>query len=698
MSNGSSNSREDFADRLNRLLERLMQGTVVPFVGAGISFRARLGNEYDTPVEQITVSPLTSSLVQRLASAVLNTTDWKGMSWNTIRSFLGLAAARSSQDEVLGTMPSLEEMTAGNQLGRLAEIVDWLYGPGYACTVLELHRFPELEPCPAHRYLAYLAREGILGEIITTNYDTCLEKAYRQSFGDNGYILGVGRLPHPPSVICDLQSHRRHGGVRFHSGLPKQPKLRIYKINGCARNYYTCSEEGSTPCRCLEPGKPRPTADGIILTERQLQRFRDRQWAKDLLKDRARSRSFLFNGFGSDEPQIRHNVLALVEEFQHDTSRKLTELDGAVSIAELPNAPYVVQYSPELTFSQCQVLFGYYSAHIEETNQQKALEMMLAARHLSTFTGNDCHRFDRSNQNSMKLPADLFWARIFQAVFRRLVEEQTGPGSLLESWLEQYGLRARKMRRLLLGWLYPGWSNPNQHFEALFGRCTTLFEPRTQHPSEPLLLWRWLWRMMYPADSELPSDWNLPLWINPLYILATLLLMRVLLVNEGSSEIFPPCPEGPYTGRIREIYGLGLQIFLEGNESGSVPCVYLVHEAAAIPYVLPSLPNAQDDRVPQPPPRISRLIVQIAVPTVSYLDWESRCQIVVRNHHLPGKASVDDIWVGLTVRVPAGDFLARIGKRQGNIQAALKDILPRRPKRRGAKLQDLRGGPSSDES
>lgn len=77
-------------------------------------------------------------------------------------------------------------------------------------------------------------------------------------------------------------------------------------------------------------------AERIVLTERQLQTFRDQGWAHDLFKDRARTRALLFCGFGSEEPQIRHTALALMEEFSRNG-----RVDNADDVMGLPNAPFL---------------------------------------------------------------------------------------------------------------------------------------------------------------------------------------------------------------------------------------------------------------------------------------------------------------------------------------------------------------------
>ena len=45
--------------------------------------------------------------------------------------------------------------------------------------------------------------------------------------------------------------------------------------------------------------------------ERQLQNWRERKWARDLFNDCLRSRTLVFSGFGSEEPQVRHTALQI---------------------------------------------------------------------------------------------------------------------------------------------------------------------------------------------------------------------------------------------------------------------------------------------------------------------------------------------------------------------------------------------------
>ncbi|CAE6869979.1 hypothetical protein R69746_08343 [Paraburkholderia aspalathi] len=43
--------------------------------------------------------------------------------------------------------------------------------------ILQIRDFADLDPTPAHYYLAFLVREGLISELVTTNYDCNLERA-----------------------------------------------------------------------------------------------------------------------------------------------------------------------------------------------------------------------------------------------------------------------------------------------------------------------------------------------------------------------------------------------------------------------------------------------------------------------------------------------------------------------------------------
>ena len=82
-----------------------------------------------------------------------------------------------------------------------------------------------------------------------------------------------------------------------------------------------------------------------------------------MLADRARRCALLFCGFGSEEPQVRHTALAIMDEFRDNGSGpKLAPRD----VAELPNAPTVVVHET-LGFTQAQILMAFHQAHGDTT-------------------------------------------------------------------------------------------------------------------------------------------------------------------------------------------------------------------------------------------------------------------------------------------------------------------------------------------
>ena len=238
-------------------------------------------------------------------------------------ALLDLSCLHSSTDE-----GEFVERCQNTSLDRLAEVCTWLGDPRSVCNALRIERFATLVPRPAHRYIAYLVREGLIDEIVTTNWDTCIEQALTCSFGPRVALRIDGESDGSPfHRIRRVDEYRRWGAFRRRGRGRRRPVLRLYKINGCAAAY----ERDAAA-----------EADRIALTERQLQGFRDNHWAADLFRDRARSHRLLFSGFGNAEPQIRHAVMALVQEFS-----------AFPDAARVPrHAPFVHVYGESPTFHQ----------------------------------------------------------------------------------------------------------------------------------------------------------------------------------------------------------------------------------------------------------------------------------------------------------------------------------------------------------
>lgn len=266
-----------------------------------------------------------------------------------------------------------------SKLGNLAELYLWEINKAsegdnstdpyaHLATLLRIHEYTELAPTPTHTYIAWLAREGLISEVITTNYDCNFENAYRR----------VGHRA-DADVISSLDDYRIKGAP----GTGLAPRLKVFKINGCAAKLHYTSDQ--------------KRFEKILLTERQLQQWRNRQWAADIFKDRLRSRTLFFNGFGSDEPQIHHTLQTVLDEYGDSSNNPQT---GCV--LNKPTAPIVAIYDPHPSFHQQQIVKTF--AQMHGLHAQDGDKLIL-----------------RHPAPGKNLPADTLWQAIFERVYRQLI-------------------------------------------------------------------------------------------------------------------------------------------------------------------------------------------------------------------------------------------------------------------------------------
>jgi hypothetical protein len=234
--------------------------------------------------------------------------------------------------------------------------------------LLRIVEYPKLEPTPAHNIIAKLARESLISEVITTNYDCNFEKAYEKITG-KGYA----------DVIANLNKYRELGAAS--NGVVNH--LKIFKINGCAKE--------------LGDGTDEEQCERILLTERQLQQWRNRQWAADIFKDRLRSNTLFFNGFGSDEPQIHHTLQTVLDEYS-DYSPK----NGKRTLFDTLSAPIVAIYDPHPSFHQLQIVKTYALQH--GIHPQDGDKLII-----------------RNPKIGLTLSADELWQTIFERIYRKLL-------------------------------------------------------------------------------------------------------------------------------------------------------------------------------------------------------------------------------------------------------------------------------------
>nr|WP_246152311.1 SIR2 family protein [Roseospira navarrensis] len=454
---------------------------------------------------------------------------------------------------------SAEAQKSGS-LGELSELVHLLHGPRHLCETLQIANLATLRPLASHRYLVYLVREGLIREIITTNYDTCLETAFSESLEDPA--AAARQL----AVVTSLEAYRTLAGCRAAPG-----QLLIYKINGCAREYAAVRHS-------CDQATAEEAARNIILTERQLQTFRQEQWAQDLLRDRARTRNLLFSGFGSAEPQVRHTVLTLMEEFADGQRVRVPD-----ETMDLPNAPFIHVYGHTLSFYQTQILVGFLDAHSHPVRLRDHPEARIEPLFRNVFC---------SAGEGDTLSASTFMQTLFVTVFRALVLRATGPDQDLALWLRNQTPGAWRAWLSLPGRLLapprrdtgaPGPVDRADGDALLKASDTGAF---------PLPLWRLLHTMRFPS-RPMPPDCYVPLRDEPVLVLLTMAFLAAFGGPTLSRPPFDLTVTPPPGGDDA------------GSQGGPRPMHVRLIEDAAIQTVFST----------QGVPRGSRLIRLIAIPS-----------------------------------------------------------------------------------
>jgi len=255
--------------------------------------------------------------------------------------------------------------------------------------VLQISEFTNLNPTVGHFCIALLVREGLLTQIITTNYDCALERAFLQSFGRKCNAKNKNER----DKSCGKHAiivHNQKSCVNQHPGLRGSGDcLHLYKINGCA-----CALN-------IEPYYH----SRILLTTKQLQNWRDRRWAKDTFRVILRSNTVLFSGFGSDEPQVIHTVHQILDEYSC-----LNEKQNGKTLDKLPpNTPVIHQYEPDNpnnneNFPHHQIANNFVQSYWGDYDKDFAKNLILNRESLLGET-------EKGNLN-----ANEFWLMVYQEV------------------------------------------------------------------------------------------------------------------------------------------------------------------------------------------------------------------------------------------------------------------------------------------
>ena len=533
----------------------LLDGVVVPFVGAGISNSCKPpkfpescgceslhGNARGRP-EPSDFDPETTGLKKPLARWLWARCKSSPDTAKRTGKFLDFSDLHCSKDE-----DAFVERCGDVSLDRLAEVSTWISDPRSVCKVLRIECFTTLVPRPAHRYIAYLVREGLVDEVVTTNWDTCIEQALRSSFGPRlAPRLDPDGKGSPFHRISRIDDYRRWGAFRRRGRGRRRPVLRLYKINGCAAAYER---------------DPAAEADRIALTEHQLQGFRDNHWAADLFRDRARGHRLLFSGFGSSAPQIRHPVMALAREFSAfpDDARGPRR------------APFVHAYEESPTFHQYQLLRAHYAE--EGSDLRVGLTHAVTGMHAGRFPDPRLPCSGRTAGD--RLDADRFWFGIYLVAVRGLVERYCESPFPFYAWLSRRCTAPAREAMRLRRWLYPApCGAPSRNSgaapcEDTFGRLVALFRPTAAKKTccwpypdvgpGPMRFWVWLAAIqglgaVSPESGRQGHDWYLPLRDASLLVLSSMYVLMALVPDLSNDEV-----DGDRPGVWPDPGGVGLNV------------------------------------------------------------------------------------------------------------------------------------------
>jgi hypothetical protein len=137
----------------------------------------------------------------------------------------------------------------------------------------------------AYRVLARLAREELMAEVMTFNYDCGHEAGLK----DEGFMWsprterGKQWLDHA-TVVSDAATYAE---------LRLPGSLKLIKAHGCAQRY-----------RALAASDEEAAAATIVITNLQLATWRNDLWIRDAFRDRARSHILLLIGFSGQDTII----------------------------------------------------------------------------------------------------------------------------------------------------------------------------------------------------------------------------------------------------------------------------------------------------------------------------------------------------------------------------------------------------------
>lgn len=218
----------------------------------------------------------------------------------------GLWAAIDDGSIAMLSLPSdAAKLRADRDLGAVADVIHLEHPPE---TTIEALGFADRKVWPgpldvvglhdtsphecAYRVLARMARERLIGESVTFNYDCHFEGSLlREGFQFRTPGGSHASWPDRFDVVADKESH---------TSLEARGDFVLQKVHGCAETW-----------RARRAANLREASEAIVIRWSQLLDWRHDFWARDLFRDRARRHILLLIGFGGEDAVI-HSALAEV--------------------------------------------------------------------------------------------------------------------------------------------------------------------------------------------------------------------------------------------------------------------------------------------------------------------------------------------------------------------------------------------------
>jgi SIR2-like domain len=177
-----------------------------------------------------------------------------------------------------------------------------------------------------HFVLAWLAHEGLLPVVVSTNYDLLLEGAFRLA-GMEPKVAEVERTHplEPDAPMCeDLRWNRRlqnftpiSDATQFFSYGDGYQSALILKIHGCVYRYRY---------ELQTPNSWRNVLPTMVFTFREVQNWREDSWSRDYLQSLLRTRTVAFAGYSTADPVIHDTFRSVYEEMARYRQRRYSQL------------------------------------------------------------------------------------------------------------------------------------------------------------------------------------------------------------------------------------------------------------------------------------------------------------------------------------------------------------------------------------